>query len=70
MGVAERLLIQIPEQMERFDADIRSVDGALQQRPEVLQAVRMDSPVDVLDSMVYDLMDIVWRQLLFPASNM
>jgi hypothetical protein len=30
----------------------------------------MDSPVDVLDSMVYDLMDIVWRQLLFPASNM
>jgi hypothetical protein len=34
--IAERLLIELTEKMERFDAHIGSVDAALQQAPEVL----------------------------------
>ena len=45
--------------MKRFDAHIRSVDAPLQQAPEVLKAVRMDSPIDVLNRMIYDLMNEV-----------
>ena len=40
--VAERLLIQIPEQVERFHADVRAVQLSLNQTPKVLHRVRMD----------------------------
>src|SRR6185369_6127131 len=30
------LFVQIPEQVERFDADVRAMNPALQQRPETL----------------------------------
>lgn len=37
--VAERLLIEVAKQMERFDTHIGSAQAALQQRPEVLKAI-------------------------------
>lgn len=56
--VAERLFVQIPEQVERLDADIRAAQPALQQRPVVLQAVRVDFAVHVGDRMVNDLVRV------------
>jgi hypothetical protein len=45
--VAKRLLVQIAEQVERLDADVGSFQAALQQRPEILDSVRVDVAVDV-----------------------
>lgn len=58
----ERLLVDIPEQMERLDADVRPVDGPLQQAPEVLQAVGVDLAPDVGLGMVDGLMEVVRLQ--------
>lgn len=33
--------------MEGLDADVGSLDAALQQRPEILDAVRVDVPLDI-----------------------
>ena len=44
--------------MERFNANVGAADAALQERPEVLKAVRMDATVNVLHCMVYDLMRV------------
>ena len=57
--VAIGLLVQIAEQMERLDADIGSVDAALEQAPEVFQSVSVDLPVNVLDGVIDDLMRIL-----------
>lgn len=46
--VTKRLLVQVAEQMKRFDADVSAFQPALQQAPEILKAVRMDAPVYVL----------------------
>lgn len=43
----KRLFIQIPEQMKRLHAHIRSLDRALEQRPEVFQPVNMDMAAHV-----------------------
>ena len=40
--VAEALLIQIPEQVEGLHGNVGSIQPALEQRPEVLQAVGVD----------------------------
>ena len=40
--VAERLFVDVPEQVEWLDGNIGSVEGPLQQRPEILQSVRMN----------------------------
>ena len=53
---SERLLIQVPEQVERLHAHIGATQAALQQAPEVLHTVSVDLPVDVLDGMVNYLM--------------
>ncbi len=50
--VPEALFIQIPEQVERLDRDVRSLEAALQKTPEVLHAVGMNVPVHVLNRMV------------------
>lgn len=39
---AKCLFIQIPEQVERFHADVGSVQATLQQRPKLLKSVRVD----------------------------
>ena len=41
---AERLLIEVAEQMERFDATRRCLDGALQEAPEVFQPLVWTCP--------------------------
>lgn len=57
--VAKRLLIQIAEQVERFDTHIGPVDSALEQRPEVLHPIRVDVPVNVLLRVINDLVRVV-----------
>jgi hypothetical protein len=49
------LFVDVAEQMERFNADIGSVQRPLQQTPEVLHPVSVDIAVGVLNSMVDDL---------------
>src|SRR6266566_7267837 len=49
---AAHLLINITRQMERVHADVGAFDRPLQEAPEVLQAVGMDLPPDVLLGMV------------------
>lgn len=49
---AKRLLVQIAEQVERLDANVRSADGPLQERPEILKAVRVDTAIHVLRGMI------------------
>jgi uncharacterized UPF0146 family protein len=39
--VAIGLLVQIAERMERLEADVRAVDPAFQQAPEVVKTVRI-----------------------------
>jgi hypothetical protein len=66
---AESLLVQIPEQVERLDADIGAVDGTLEQAPEVLQAIRVNNAIDVLLSMVDNLVNVVTPQPLIRAKG-
>src|ERR1035438_2497681 len=42
--------------MKRLDSNVGSLEAALQQRPEVLKAVRVDAPVNVPLGMVDELM--------------
>src|SRR5579875_2361137 len=48
--------------MERFDADIGSVDTALEQAPEVFQAVCVNSSANVFNRMVNHMVSIVGFQ--------
>src|SRR5580700_2169735 len=50
--VAVGLLIQVAEQMERLNTHVGALDGALQERPEILQSVGMDFATNVLNGMV------------------
>ena len=50
--------------MKRLDTHIGSVDTALQQAPEVFEAVGMDAPVDVFDGVVNNPVRVVGRQTL------
>ncbi len=45
--------------MERLDAHIGAIDSALQQAPEILQTIRVDTTVNVLHRMVHNFMGIV-----------
>ena len=54
--VSKALFVQVAEQVEGFNADIRTVNAALEQAPEVLQPVRMNPLVDVFDGMIDNLM--------------
>ena len=57
--VTKGLLIEIAEEMERFNTHIGSADAALQQRPEVFKTVGMNLPVNVCNRMVNNLMRVV-----------
>ena len=57
--VAKRLLIQIPEQVKRFDRYVSAVDSALEQAPIVFQPVGVNLSIDVFDGVVDDLMRVV-----------
>jgi hypothetical protein len=55
----ETFFVQIPEKMERLDVDVGSLDGPLQEAPEVLNAVGVNLAPDILFSVVNDLVDEV-----------
>jgi hypothetical protein len=57
--ISERLLIEIAEQMERLDADVGSFQAALQQRPEILDAIRVNIAANVLFGMIHKLMNVI-----------
>jgi hypothetical protein len=40
--------------VKRLDRDVRAVQPALEQRPEVLKPVGVDLPIDVLDGVIDD----------------
>lgn len=48
--------------MERLDTHVCTVDTALQQRPEVFEAVGVDATIDVLDSVIDNLVGVVSRK--------
>jgi len=48
----KRLLIQIPEQVERLNINVCAFDGAFEQRPEIFHAVRVNMPVDVAHGVI------------------
>src|SRR4051794_10464016 len=58
------LLIEVAEQMERFNRNVGALNATLQQAPEVLQPVGVDLPLGVAFGVVNDLMDESLIQLL------
>ena len=44
----ERLFVEVAGDMERLDAHIRPTDGTLEQGPEILDPVRVDTTANVL----------------------
>src|SRR5260370_39884511 len=56
---AESLLVHVAEQMERFDADIGALKTTLEQRPKILNSVRVDIALNVGFGVVNDLVRIV-----------
>src|ERR1035437_1193333 len=52
--VAESLFIDIAEQVERLNADVRAMQTALQETPEILHGVGVDVPIHVFDGVVDD----------------
>lgn len=53
---AERLLIEIPEQVERLDTDVCSIDAPLDQTPEILKSIGMNFAINIRYSGVNNLM--------------
>src|SRR5690606_33978031 len=49
---AEHLLVEVAEQVERLNGDVRTAERPLKQRPEVLDAVRVDFATHVLASVM------------------
>lgn len=58
----ERLLIEVSEQVKRFDADIGPANGALEKRPEVFKAVGVNAVFDVAHSVIDFLVCVVRMQ--------
>jgi hypothetical protein len=50
--VAERLLIEITEQMKRFHADIRALELSLDHAPEIFHRIRVDVPIGILNGVI------------------
>src|SRR5882724_1032953 len=53
--VTEHLFVEIPEQVERFDADIGAFQLALEQAPKVFESVGVNLPVNIPFRMVNNL---------------
>ena len=60
----KRLLIEVAEQMERFDAHVRPLDGAFQEAPVVSAAGGVDLPVHVLFAVVHNVVNVLALQPL------
>ena len=59
---AERLFVNIAEQVERLNADVGAVDAALQETPEILHAIGVNVLANILHGMVNDLMSVFVRE--------
>ncbi len=57
--VAERLFVEIAEEMERFNANVGAFQAALQKGPEVLDPVGMHIPAHVLFGVIHELMNVI-----------
>jgi hypothetical protein len=62
--VTEYLFVNVTIQMEGFDSDIRSMQTTFQQRPEILQTVRMNATLDVLLRVVNPFVDVFHSELV------
>lgn len=62
--VTEHLLVDVPEQVEGFHADIRALQAPLEQAPEVLHSIGMDLPVHVALSVINDRMSVFSQTLV------
>ena len=60
----EHLFVKVTEKMKRFHANVGSVNSALQQTPEVLQAVGVNLSVYVLLGMVDHLLGEICVQAI------
>ena len=60
--VTEGLLIKVTEQMKRLNRNVGSADTALQETPEVLNAVCVDSALGIAHRVIDDRIGIVLRQ--------
>src|SRR5712692_3308662 len=60
--IAESLFVKVAEQMERFDADVGSMNTTLQERPEVFHGVSVNGPVHVGDRVVNNLVRVLASQ--------
>jgi hypothetical protein len=58
----EDLLVQIPAQMRRVNADVGSLEGPFQEAPEILDIVGMDMAAHELNRVVNGLMRVVGRE--------
>jgi len=50
--VAENLLVQIPEKVERFHAYVGAFDSTLQKTPKVFESVGVNLPINIPFGMV------------------
>src|SRR5712664_3594390 len=57
--VAEHLLVEVSEQVERLDVDVCSLESALEKAPEVFQPVGVNLSVNVAFGMVNRLVNKV-----------
>jgi hypothetical protein len=62
--VAENLFVDVACQMKRLNSNVSTAKATLQEAPEVLQAIRVDPPVDVPLGMVHHVMDKVIADLV------
>src|SRR5207247_2059044 len=56
--------VEIPEQMERLDADVGAAKRALEQRPEVFESVGVDLAARIRLGMVNDIVSVFAREPL------
>ena len=61
---SEGLFVKVAEKMKRFDRHIRARDAALEQRPEVLKAVRVYAAIYVLNGMIHNLVRVIGSESL------
>src|SRR5207302_6181258 len=54
--IAKRLFVNVAEQVEGLDADVSSLQAALQETPEILKPVGVNLTIHVLNGVVNNLM--------------
>lgn len=59
--ITEQLLVKVAEKMKRFDAHISTLDGSLQETPEIFHLVRVDVPIYVCFGVVDDFVFVIGK---------